>query len=76
MNQVRALREAADFKQEEIAERLGMSPANYSKKEAGSVKFSLPEAKMLADLFETSIEAIFFNEKVSKIEPEGERRSS
>lgn len=68
MGKVRELREEAGIKQEEFAEMLEMSPANYSKKERGEIKYSLEEAKKVADFFEKSIEEIFFAEEVSKTE--------
>lgn len=68
MSKVKELREAAGKKQEEIALLLDISPANYCKKENGTIKFSLPEAKKLADFFHTTIEAIFFTSEVSKID--------
>lgn len=65
---IKCLRERSSLTQKNIADYLGMSLANYNKKENCSVKFSLAEAKALADLFGTSIEDIFFDHKVSKSE--------
>ena len=66
MNQVRKFREALGYKQEEVSKFLGMSPANYSKKEAGSVRFSIQEAQGLSRLFNETIDNIFFADEVSK----------
>lgn len=52
----------------EMAKLLDITKASYSKKELGSVKFSLNEAKLISDKFNVSIEDIFFENKVSKIE--------
>lgn len=62
------MREQHNKKQEEIAEILEISLGNYNKKESGKIRFSLIEAKKIADYFETSIEEIFFDNKVSKME--------
>ena len=66
MSKVRELREGAGLKQDELATLLDISSANYCKKESGIIRFSLPEAKILADYFHTTIEAIFFTTEVSK----------
>lgn len=68
MSKVRELRETAGLKQDDVAALLEISPANYCKKESGIIRFSLPEAKILADYFNTTIEAIFFAAEVSKTE--------
>ncbi|QCH27959.1 helix-turn-helix transcriptional regulator [Clostridium tyrobutyricum] len=53
---------------EEMANLIGVSKASYSKKENGLVKFSLVEAKVVADIFKKSIEEIFFNSEVTENE--------
>ncbi len=68
MSKVKELRENAGLKQDFMAEMLGISSANYCKKENGAIKYSLPEAKKIADYFGRSIEEIFFNDEVSKID--------
>jgi len=72
MKQIRDFREKAGYKQEEVAKFLKMSAANYSKKESGNIKFSLQEAKDLSDLFGTTVDELFFTEKVSKLETQFE----
>ncbi|WP_195604486.1 helix-turn-helix domain-containing protein [Clostridium tyrobutyricum] len=52
----------------EMAKLLNITKASYSKKELGSVKFSLNEAKLISDKFNKSIEDIFFENRVSKME--------
>ena len=65
---IRELRENAGLKQEFMAELLNISPANYCKKENGTIKCSLPEAKKIADYFGKTIEEVFFADEVSKID--------
>lgn len=59
------LRKKKNYTLEELAKYLGISKSSYYKKENGKIKISLLEAKKLADFFETSIEELFFNKKVS-----------
>lgn len=68
MNRLRLMREQRNIKQEKIAGILGISLGNYNKKESGKIRFSLNEAKLIADFFDTTIEEIFFTNKVSKNE--------
>ncbi len=68
MNALKKLREKNNIKQEELASLIGVSPANYSKKEAGLIRFSLVEAQLIAKYFDLTIEDIFFNNNVSKNE--------
>lgn len=65
---VKTFRENLGLKQEDFAKIIGTSKVNYSKKENGSVKFSLPEAYEIAKHFNKTIEEIFYNHEVSKIE--------
>ena len=49
-----------------LAKLLGLkTEASYYKKESGLIKFSVEEAKKVADLFEMSIEEIFFKDSLS-----------
>lgn len=52
----------------EMAKLLNITKSSYSKKELGSVKFSLNEAKLISDKFNISIEDIFFEDRVSKMD--------
>lgn len=58
---VRFLRKKHGFKQDVMAETLGITKATYSKKENGSIKFSLEESKILANFFDTTIDELFFD---------------
>lgn len=62
------MREQENIKQEEFADILNMSLCNYNKKESGKIRFSLIEAKIIADYFGKTIEEIFFANQVSKVE--------
>lgn len=66
MSKLRQLREQNSLKQEDVAELLHISSSSYSKKESGMVRFSLSEARELAEYFGLSIEDIFFAHEVSK----------
>ena len=65
MSKVKELRERNNEKQYEIAALINNSHANYSKKENGSLKFNLKEAKIIAEHYGDSIENIFFANEVS-----------
>lgn len=63
---LRELRESSGKTQEEMAELIGLSSANaYSLKERGERKFSLDEAKIIADSFNLRIEDIFFASEIT-----------
>ncbi|MFN3092162.1 helix-turn-helix domain-containing protein [Bacillus siamensis] len=62
-SKVRFLRKLHGFNQDVMAKTLGITKATYSKKENGSIKFSLEESKILADFFETTIDELFFDKK-------------
>ena len=68
MSKIRRLREKRHLTQAEMADYLGMSLANYGKKENNQIRFSINEAKKLSDFFGLSIEQIFFDDKFWEIE--------
>lgn len=68
MYSIKSFRESIGLRQEDFAEIINTSKVNYSKKENGYVKFSLNEARKIAEHFHKPIEDIFFEEEVSKIE--------
>ena len=51
-----------------LCELIGIKRITYYKKESGSVKFSLDEAKKISDFLGMPIEEIFFADEVSKTE--------
>lgn len=59
--ELKYLRVKNGLTQEETAKILNMTTATYSRKENGIREFSINEAKKISDLFNTSIEEIFFN---------------
>ena len=65
---IKVFRENLGLRQEDFAKIIGVSKVNYSKKENGSIKFSLAEAHKIAEYFNKPIEAIFYDYKVSKNE--------
>lgn len=68
MSKLKTIREKLGYKQEDIAELIGVSLPNYCKKENGTVKVSLIEAKKISTKFNMGIEEIFFDDEVSIIE--------
>lgn len=70
---IRELRLSKNLRQKEVADLIGTSIANYSKKEAGTVKFSIEEANIIANYFDVTIEELFIdNLKTKKGEDEDE----
>lgn len=62
---VRDYRHASGVTAEELARLLDIAITVYYKKETGKIRWTLCEAKFLADYFGRPIEEIFFNERVS-----------
>ena len=50
------------YTQEDLAKVLGVTKTSYANKETGRRKITLTEAKTMADLFDISIEELFFSE--------------
>ena len=48
--------------QMQMAEKLDITTATYSSKENGKKQFTLEEAKKIAEIFNTSIDNIFFSD--------------
>ncbi len=66
---IKQFRESLNMSQEEFAAIIGISKVNYSKKERGLVKFSLPEAYTYSSYFKKPIEQIFGCIEFSHDEP-------
>lgn len=47
--------------QKEVAKKLSISPQRYQIKESGKGSFTLPEAKILSELYGMSIDELFSN---------------
>ena len=62
-NRLRVLRAERDWSQADLAERLAVSRQSVNAIETGKYDPSLPLAFKLARLFETTIEAIFTDDR-------------
>lgn len=62
-NFLKGLRVMKGLTQDDMAELLNISVKTYSRKESGNSDFTLTESKTIADLFEKTIDEIFFNKK-------------
>lgn len=47
---IKLLREAQNWTQEDMAEKMGMSPSGYAKIERGGTKMNLPQLEKIADI--------------------------
>ena len=65
LNKLAAYRKLYNLTQEDVAKYLKISNVSYSYKETGKQDFRLLEAKALSELFNASIEDIFFTDKVN-----------
>jgi transcriptional regulator with XRE-family HTH domain len=52
---IRHLRESKNWSQEEIAEKLNMSPSGYSKIERGETKVAIPKLIKIAEILEVDL---------------------
>ncbi len=65
---LRKIRNERGIKMKECADVIGVKEACYCKKELGTLRFSVEEAKKLADFFGLPIEKLFHREESSKME--------
>ncbi len=66
---LRERRNISNVSAEEMAKLLGLKTKGaYYKKENGFVKITLDEASIIANYFNCTIEEVFFENKVSKID--------
>jgi putative transcriptional regulator len=70
ISNVRNIRTEKDIPAQAVIDTLGITHGTYYKKELGQLRFSLTEAKKISELFEMSVEDIFFADEVSKMEQE------
>lgn len=63
---LKVLRYKNKLKQQDIAEKLGISETTYNRKENGNSEFTISEAKQISDILNVSINEIFFNDDVTK----------
>lgn len=64
-NKLKSLRAERDFNQQDVADYLNISRTAYHNKETGKNDFTITEAKQLAQLFNSSIDNIFFTSQVN-----------
>ncbi len=64
---IKAYRKFNNLTQSQVAEKLGICPMSYCRKENGKQDFTLKEAKKISDLFGLTIEEIFFTEEPNKL---------
>lgn len=64
-NKLKSLRAEYDLDQQDMADILSISRTTYCNKETGKSKFNIYEAKQIAELFNSSIDDIFFTDKVN-----------
>ncbi|SCJ53375.1 Helix-turn-helix domain [uncultured Clostridium sp.] len=67
VNNLVVLRCIKGLKQKDISDYLGIALQTYCNKENGNREFSLSEAKKLSDLFNCTIDEIFFDNEVFKM---------
>lgn len=66
---LRRIRNEKNISAKEMAKALKLATeAAYYKKESGSIKFSVQEAKIVADMLNMTIEEVFFENEVNKME--------
>lgn len=52
---IRFLRESKNWSQEEMAEKLSMSPSGYSKIERGETQIAIPKLAKIAEIFDVDL---------------------
>lgn len=60
VNAVRDLRRSQGLSGNDMAQIMGIPAGTYYKKEIGDVKWTISEAKFIADYFKKTIDEIFF----------------
>jgi transcriptional regulator with XRE-family HTH domain len=66
INNIRLLRKLNDFSQEYISTKLELSQSQYSRRENGTIQFSLPEIMKLASIFKIDYTSIIQNDVTSE----------
>ena len=61
MNRLREYRTEGNYRQKDLAKKIGVTRQAYGFYESGMAKPPLDKAKKLADIFGVSIEDIFFS---------------
>ncbi|MBP3772065.1 MAG: helix-turn-helix transcriptional regulator [Treponema sp.] len=60
---IRKYRKSKNFSQEQLAEKIGISPTHMSHIETGSTKLSLPVLVDLSEMLEVKTDNLLFDEK-------------
>ncbi|TFJ92173.1 helix-turn-helix transcriptional regulator [Lentibacillus salicampi] len=60
-------RRERDMHQKEIAKMIGMHPQTYHEKERGKKDFTISEAKMLAQIFDCTLNDLFMEDKLKEL---------
>lgn len=68
MNRLREYRTEGNYRQKDLAKKIGVTRQAYGFYESGMAKPPLDKAKKLADIFGVSIEDIFFS-KTDELNP-------
>lgn len=55
-------RNEAKHSQSYVAKKLGITPQRYQLKESGKANFTLPEAKILSELYDMTLDELFSDE--------------
>lgn len=63
---LRRMRKEHGLTCQDMADRLGLTKAAYSKKECGRTKFSLDDARVVSEALGCRIDDIFFADEVSR----------
>lgn len=65
LERLKTIRQSKGYTCSQMAKALGVTKATYSKKERGKITITLQEAQIIATLFKSTIDDIFFDNKVS-----------
>lgn len=62
MSTLKFFRRKVGLSQSEIAKQLGLDQSTYCRKERGEAPFTVKEAKTLTEIFNKTVEELFFND--------------
>ncbi len=65
---LREIRKSKNISVIELSKAINKSTKSYYKREAGTVKFTLSEIKIISELVNMPVEEIFFTDKLSIVE--------
>ena len=65
---IRELRVSKGLTGEDMSTVIGTNAATYYKKEMGMLRFSLQDAKKIADFFKSTIEDVFYSSEESPVD--------